>query len=157
MPGVVPTPEPEGVTSAYWLFAFRVPVAEAPADDIFQVAWRETIAQALNAEGVFTRQWQSRVTPAQSLFQNHNAYGRGCPWEWPHGRQVSYDLAQYPNAQKVIEQYLVLWHEQVEYWNLISPPNNQEQMAALADGFEKVFANIENLVPLARDAANGGG
>ncbi len=148
LPGIVPTPEPEGVTSAYWLFAYRVPVADAPVDDVSQVIWRETVAKALNAEGVPTCQWQTIVTPAQSLFQTHNAYGRGCPWQCPYGREVSYDLAQYPNAQKVIDQYLVLRHPQTEYWNLI------RQMVLLADGFEKVFTNLDDLVPLARDIAN---
>ena len=154
LPGGVPTPQPEGVQSAYWLFAYRVPLSEAPVDDVPQVIWRETVAKALNAEGVHTRQWQTMVTPAQSMFQTYNAYGRGCPWRCPHGREVSYDLTQYPNAQQVIDQYLVLWHPQIEYWNLVSPPNDLEQMAALADGFEKVFTNLEQLVPLAREAVD---
>ncbi len=153
LPGVVPTPMSEGVTSAYWLFAYRVPLSEAPLDDVPQVVWRETVAKALNAEGVPTRQWQTRVTPAQSLFQTHNAYGRGCPWDCPHGRRISYDLEQYPNAQRVVEQYLVLWHPETVYWNLIGPPNGLEQMSALADGFDKVCSNLAALIPLAREAA----
>ncbi len=152
LPGVVPTPQPEGVQSAYWLFAYRVPVSEVPIDNVPQVIWRQTVAKALNAEGLHTRQSQTMVTPAQSLFQTYNAYGRGCPWQCPHARKVSYDLAQYPNAQQVVDQYLVLWHPQMEYWNLISPPNDIEQMSALADGFEKVFTNLDQLIPLAHEA-----
>lgn len=100
---------------------------------------RDAIANALNAEGV-EAQLPRWILPAQTVFQGKNGYGKGCPWECSHaGRDVSYDLSQWPVTLDVVDSYFALAVNQHR------PPNGPEQIDALIAGIRKVFENLDQV------------
>ena len=99
------------------------------------------VQMALRAEGVQANRWQNRPVPAQRLFQDRRGYGKGCPWSCPFGsgRPVNYDLAQYPETQKLVEDSIV-------FHSAIYPPNDLKLMARYVETFQKLWDNLDEVL-----------
>ena len=98
------------------------------------------------AEGVEAVLWQTKPVPAQTLLQEKRGFGRvagktegdGCPWD--HGAPVSYDLAQYPKTQALLDSSLCLFSQTCPIY--AQPRDIAEKTA---EAFAKVWHNLPEL------------
>lgn len=117
---------------------------------------RDRFCEALNAEGVFAVAYvndanyrfspESRPIEAggpmhlRTIFQERNLYGRGCPFQCPHVKNVPvYRKGDLPVSERVAEQEFCLFQPH------LSPPCDERDMALIADAIEKVVDNIDQL------------
>lgn len=132
--------EPDGHTHNWYNYTSRI--------DMNAIGWtgeasrmRDAVMKALNAEGVPAQVWQSWPLPAMTVFQAKNAYGGGCPWACKGaGEGVEYDPENYPVAQK---------HSDIHF-GMTTPlraPNRTDVAKKVAEGFHKVFKNIDQIDP----------
>jgi dTDP-4-amino-4,6-dideoxygalactose transaminase len=136
LPGIEPPFTPPDRTNSYFFYVFRVK-PRALGFDVPVAQFRDGVQKALSAEGVPVQRWQTVVVPAQSLFQIRDGYGKGCPWSCPFSRPgISYDPAEYPESEKLIEEFLALGHSA----GGLGPPNGLDLMKLYADAFEKVLS-----------------
>jgi dTDP-4-amino-4,6-dideoxygalactose transaminase len=101
-------------------------------------AFRDKIVNAMKAEGVQTGVWQKFILPAMTVFQAKNGYGQGCPWSCAHARPVSYDLKQFPIAQKHTDQHTGMTMP-------LRAPNGPEVARITAAGMRKVMENLDQI------------
>ena len=101
---------------------------------------RNAVLKALAAENVNVGLWQNVPVPAQPIFQNKSAYGKGCPWTCHGAENVSYNAFDYPNTIEVLENHFVL--------KGLMPPNGFELMDRYGEAFQKVFQNIERVIEI---------
>jgi perosamine synthetase len=137
IPGVITPYVPSDRTHVYYFYPVRFDPAAAGYPDVPRRQFRETVAKALEAEGVHIGQWQTMPVPQQEVIAARIGYGKGCPWTCPHARRVACDPATYPETVKLMEDYTCLW-----CFHLHDRP---ELADAVADAFEKVFANLGTL------------
>ena len=103
--------------------------------------FRLKVLAALKAEGVEVSLWQTVPVPGQTLFQERTGYGLSCPWKCPLGEEVKYDLAEYPETLRLLEDSMV------DRLPLLPPL----PAAAGADGghvkaFRRVFAKLDQVL-----------
>lgn len=137
---ILPT-EPEGHTHNWYNYTSRI--------DMDAVGWtgspsrmRDAVMKALNAEGVPASVWQNFILPSMTVFRAKNAYGKGCPWscQAAEGAPVEYNPEDYPVAQKHTD----------THFGMTTPlrsPNGTDVAEAVAEGFRKVFENIDQIDP----------
>jgi dTDP-4-amino-4,6-dideoxygalactose transaminase len=99
---------------------------------------RDALVDALKAEGVPAVVWQRFILPAMTVFQARNGYGKGCPWSCPNAEPVSYDLEQYPVAQRHCDTHVCLVQA-------LRAPNGLKETKLLAGGIRKVLAEPEEV------------
>lgn len=134
IPGIVPPYIPDDRTSVYYAYVIRVDpeamgISEPPAKVrlAFQIA--------LAAEGVPAGRWQKMPVPAQEIFQQLHAYGKGCPWTCPRSRPgISYDLSDFPVSKAVVASIFHL--------DEVRAPNGPDLMRKIVTAVEKVAENI---------------
>ncbi len=102
------------------------------------VAIRDAILKALQAEGTQCGIWQRYILPAMTVFQAKNAYGKGCPWSCPNARKVVYNPQAYPEAQKHCDTHFGMTMP-------LRAPNTRRTAKLLARAFIKVFDNLSAL------------
>jgi len=108
IPGVRPPVVPPDRTHSYYHYPIQV-VPEALGLDIPVEKLRDAVVYALVAEGVRAFLWQKVPVPAQPVFRNKAAYGKGCPWNCPHtAAKVDYNGWDYPNTVKVLRNHFVI-------------------------------------------------
>lgn len=134
IPGIIPPFLAPDRKNVFYKYAVTVnPEAmgiEATAPDV-----RLAFEKALIAEGIPAARWQKRPVPAQDIFQNLNAYEKGCPWSCPHARRgISYDLNEFPATSQVVDSVFML--------DVVRAPNGTDLMDNVADAFEKIVENI---------------
>jgi dTDP-4-amino-4,6-dideoxygalactose transaminase len=143
LPGVTPPIVADGDTSCFHKYRVRLD-ARARGIDAPAIKVRDAVRAALVAEGLEAGLWQSKPVPAQRLFRDKAGFG-GSAFPWSAAAPVDYDLAQYPEAVRLLESSLVLFSHTCP----IAP-----QPAALveryADAFEQVWEHLEQV--LARSA-----
>jgi dTDP-4-amino-4,6-dideoxygalactose transaminase len=146
LPGIETPRVPPGRTHSYFFYVIRVK-PDRLGLDVPVAQFRDALQKALGAEGVPIGRWQTAPIPAQSLFQIRDGYGKGCPWTCPFARPgITYDPAEYPESQKLIEEFLAIGHSM----GGLGPPNGLDLMRRYADAFEKVLtAPAEALLRLA--------
>jgi perosamine synthetase len=105
--------------------------------DVSARTLREKVQAALQAEGVPCGQWQRRSVPAQTVFQERNGYGRGCPWRC-HNSPVTYNPEDYPVADALLDSHCYVFD--------VNPPNGKELMDLYAEAFRKVMGNLEQVM-----------
>jgi dTDP-4-amino-4,6-dideoxygalactose transaminase len=154
LPSVRVQQVPPDRTHSYFFYPFRV----QPYKDGIDVpvwAFRDALAEALQAEGVPAQRWQPHLVPEQTLFQFRDAYGKGCPWSCPFARQgITYDAAEYPEARRLVEEALYIGHST----GGLGPPNDLTLMNLYADAFEKVLVgHLDELVALALEKVQAAG
>jgi dTDP-4-amino-4,6-dideoxygalactose transaminase len=111
LPGVTPPQAPPGRTSVHHKFRVhldpqRAGVALSPR------RLRDTIIDALRAEGLEVVLWQTVPLPAQSVFQRRDA-SAGFPTSREGGTDLgaNYDPARYPRTRALLEGSLVLFSQ----------------------------------------------
>jgi len=139
IPGIVPPFVPEDRTHAYYIYYFKVD-PEAAGVDIPAGRFRQALQDILRAEGVFVRLSQHTPVPGQSLFQVKRGYGKGCPWTCPHGRDVSYNIEDYPKTLDVLSRSLAL---DVRF---TYPHTSIQIVDKMLDVFKKVFEHLEEVI-----------
>jgi dTDP-4-amino-4,6-dideoxygalactose transaminase len=141
--GVMPPQVPLGRTHTYYLYPVQIDPEALNLKAEARLV-RDAAMWALGAENVQLFLWQKVPVPAQPLFQDKLAYGRGCPWKCHGGGDVSYDLSQYPNTRAILDSSFVM--------RGFIPPNGIELMDAYAAAFEKAFARIDRVVKLYQES-----
>jgi perosamine synthetase len=88
--------------------------------------------------------WQVTPVPSQVLFQKQTGYGKGCPWTC-HQSPVQYRKEKYPETTRLLDNSIVIGSQS-------APLAGQdiELMRHYADAFEKVLADRDTLIRLAR-------
>jgi dTDP-4-amino-4,6-dideoxygalactose transaminase len=106
--------------------------------------FRNALVQSLRREGVETVLWQVTPVPSQVLFQQQTGYGKGCPWTC-HKSPVQYRNEEYPETTRLLDNSLVVGSQS-------APLAGQDiqLMHHYADAFEKVLADRDTLIRLAR-------
>ncbi len=137
--GVRPPEEPEGFVHAWHLYKVRLYPEQLGISNIHPKRFRWAVQKALQAEGVPCFEWHNMPVPAQKVFLNKEAYGKGCPWNCnhasPHARDMKYDPFDYPVCVDMFDRSFCI--------NAIYPPNGEELMDYIVAAFEKVFGNLD--------------
>jgi len=133
---ILPT-EPKGHGHNWYNFTCRM--------DMKALGWngsparlRDAMMKAMNAEGVPAHTWQRYILPAMTVFRAKNAYGHGCPWSCPYTKDVQYDPAAFPVAQKHCDTHFGMTMP-------LRAPNDTKVAKAVAHGIRKVFENVGKL------------
>ena len=140
IPGVTPPHIPSDCTSGFYQYRLRLDLK--PLGVTMPVKeFRLKLLAALGAEGVEVSLWQTIPVPAQTLFQERTGYGLGCPWQCPLGEEVKYDLAEYPETMKLLEDSLVVGSHTFPLF-----PQPLELMKKYVEAFQRVFANLDQVL-----------
>jgi dTDP-4-amino-4,6-dideoxygalactose transaminase len=144
-PGVTPPWVPPDRTSVYHLYRIRL-TPEDLGVTIPAKQFRRKVQKALRAEGLQANEWHNRPVPLQSLFQNRNGYGSGCPWTCPFGKgaAVTYKPEDYPVAQRILDDSIVLH-------SAIYPPNGRKLMGKYVEAFDKLWENLDEVLDVTLD------
>ncbi len=137
VPGLILPSVPADFDHNWYNFVLRFDMAAlGHADDPRE--FRDTLVDAINAEGVETVVWQRFILPAMTVFQAKNAYGKGCPWECRHAGHVDYSPEQFPGAQRHCNTHTC-------FVMALRSPNGAAEARLLADGVRKVMENVDQL------------
>jgi dTDP-4-amino-4,6-dideoxygalactose transaminase len=105
---------------------------------------RSKLVLALRAEGADVTIWQTKPLVSNPLFQMKDGYGKGCPWSCPfYGGQVSYDQANYPLTQDLLNNSMIVGTEPFPLF-----PQKMELMKYYVKAFHKVFDNLEEVLDI---------
>ena len=141
LPGLIPPYVPDGFTHVYHMFRFKLDPREAGLD-IPAGRFTKAVEDAMVAEGLPFRYYQSIPVPGQAVFQLKEGFGNGVPWTLPGTRQVSYDIENYPATLQVIETTRCIGKSGS------SGPNyfrSRQAMDYYIEGFRKVWDNLPEL------------
>ena len=147
LPGIIPPYIPSGSTHVYHMFRIRFDPS-ALGFDIHTGRFTQAVSDAMHAEGLDLRFYQSVPVPGQMVFRLKQGFGRGIPWTLPHARPVKYDIEEYPVTLDVLETTRCIGKSGT------SGPNyfrNRATMDAYVRGFEKVWENLDPLIDYAQD------
>jgi perosamine synthetase len=106
--------------------------------------FRAAVMQSLRQEGVETVLWQVTPVPSQILFQRQTGYGQGCPWTCRQS-PVLYSSEVYPETTRLLDNSLVVGSQSAPLAG-----QSLELMRYYADAFEKILADRDTLIRLAR-------
>jgi dTDP-4-amino-4,6-dideoxygalactose transaminase len=140
IPGILPPYVAPDCVSSYYQYRLRLDRKalnlSMPVKD-----FRLKLLSALGAEGVEVSLWQTVPVPGQTLFQERTGYGLGCPWQCPLGQDVKYDLAEYPETLRLLEDSLVIGSHSYPIF-----PQPMELMHKYVEAIQRVFANLEQVL-----------
>jgi dTDP-4-amino-4,6-dideoxygalactose transaminase len=140
IPGMIPPYVPADCTSSYYQYRLRLD-GKALGLGLPVTAFRGKLLAALAAEGVEVSLWQTVPVPGQALFQERTGYGLACPWKCPLGEEVKYDLQEYPETLRLLEDSLVIGSH--SYPLFPQPPALLEKYV---EAFQRVFANLDQVL-----------
>lgn len=138
IPGLIPPFVPEDRTHVYHHFRFRLDPAAAGVD-LPAGRFRKAVQDAMEAEGVPLIEYQNRPIPGQSLFAERR-WNRA-----PAGRDIVYDMFEYPQTLDVIRGSLLVGHR-LCMASFMEPGNVDLYLEA----FHKVFSRLDELTEYAR-------
>jgi dTDP-4-amino-4,6-dideoxygalactose transaminase len=137
--GIITPPEPSDRKNVYHIYRMKLDPSGAGYPDIEPENFRWAVQNALFAEGVPVMEWHSFPVPGQKIFQNLDAYGKGCPWNCGHARKgIRYNADDYPETQKMFASSFVLY--------TIYGSNGLDLMKCYTDAFHKVFDRLGDVV-----------
>lgn len=137
IPGLILPYVPEDCASNYYNYTLRVDPAQYGYADR-PVAFRDAVLAALQAEGTGQNIWQSFILPEMTVFQAQNAYGHGCPWKCMNSREIEYNVADYPEAQRHCDTHFGMTEA-------LRAPNNPEVAKVVGKAIRKVMENTAEL------------
>lgn len=109
VPGIRPPYIPADRTSSYYEYRVRLEPAELGFGHLERTAFRDALGKALLALGVGVELWHTEPAPAFPIFQNREGFGGLFPWtQPPAGRDITYDIADYPEATALLDSSLVI-------------------------------------------------
>lgn len=115
---------------------------------------RDKFVTALNAEGLTTWTYidgpnyvfEPDGTPIhvgplhhRAIYQELNLYGKGCPFQCPHGVTPKYEIGSLPVTERVTKQEFNLLQQD------LSPPHGLDMMKKYVEAIYKVVDNIDEL------------
>jgi len=140
---------PDGYVTSWHLYKVRIYPEELGITDIHPKRFRWAVQKALYEEGVNVFEWHNMPVPAQKIFRNKDAYGKGSPWTCSHAgeqaRNMVYDPFDYPVCVEMFDRSFCI--------EPIYPPNGRELMEYIVEAFNKVFDNLDEVVELSKDIA----
>jgi dTDP-4-amino-4,6-dideoxygalactose transaminase len=139
LPGVTPPEVPADRVPAFHKYRVQLDASRLGVDAEPSVV-RDAMLRALRAEGCEVVLWQTRPVPGQTLFQRIEAD----PGERA-GRRVSYDLAQYPVTQAVLDRSLCLFSQTYPI-----APQPRPLVEAYAEAFARVWMRLPEVLSRAR-------
>jgi dTDP-4-amino-4,6-dideoxygalactose transaminase len=137
--GITPPYVPADCASSFYQYRLRLSPAAAGVD-LPPAAFRLKVLAALKAEGVEVSLWQTVPVPGQTLFQERTGYGLSCPWKCPLGEEVKYDLAEYPETLRLLQDSLVVGSHSYPLF-----PQPLDLMGKYVEAFQRVFANLDQV------------
>jgi hypothetical protein len=147
LPGIIPPYIPIGSTHVYHMFRIRFDPTVL-GYDIHHGLFTHAIDKAMQAEGLPLRFYQYQPVPGQMVFRLKQGFGDGIPWTLPGAQSVKYDIEDYATTLDVLENTRCIGKSGT------SGPNyfrNRTTMEAYANGFNKVWDHLGDLVTHARD------
>jgi perosamine synthetase len=109
VPGITPPYIPADRTSSYYQYRVRLEPAELGLGDMPPAVFRDALGQTLMADGVGVELWHTQPAPAFPVFQDRVGFSGHYPWtQPPASRDITYDIADYPEASAMFESSLVL-------------------------------------------------
>ena len=109
VPGITPPYIPPDRTSSYYEYRVRLQPAELGFGDVEPTAFRDALGKHLQSLGVGCELWHSEPAPAFPIFQDREGFGGQFPWtQPPAGRDITYDVADYPEATALLDSSLVI-------------------------------------------------
>lgn len=145
--GITPPYVRPGVRHAYHMYTCLYD------EDHFGVS-REKFVAAMNAEGLRTWTYidgpnyvfEPDGTPIhvgplhhRPIYQELNLYGKGCPFQCPHGVTPKYEIGSLPVTERVTRQEFNLLQGD------LSAPNDLDMMKQYLEAIHKVVDNIDEL------------
>ena len=140
IPGITPPYLPPECTSSFYQYRLRLN-PRAAGSNLSPKEFRLKVLAALKAEGVEVSLWQTVPVPGQILFQERTGYGLSCPWKCPLGEEVKYDLHEFPETLKLLEDSMVIGSHSYPLF-----PQPLELMKKYVEAFQRVFANLDQVV-----------
>jgi dTDP-4-amino-4,6-dideoxygalactose transaminase len=142
VPGVTPPHVPADRTSTYYQYRVRLDPAEVGQADVAPATFRDALGKALMAAGVGVGLWHTEAPPSFPIFQERTGFGGGFPWTRPPaGRDVTYDPAEFPETQALLDSSLVICD--MAHPIFLQPI---ELMELYADAIARVLADPERVV-----------
>lgn len=146
LPGLLAPSATPDATHAWHILRFRFSPAEMGLDGVAPGAARAALHRLLRAEGVPVSRYQLMPLPEQRVFRDRSGFGRGYPWAAAGPGPASGPAGSWPVTSAVIEDSLTLQKRHLH-------PGSGPLLQRYADGFEKVWANLDVLPRMARAAA----
>ena len=144
--GVRPPEVPQGYVHAWHLYKVRLYPEQLGINDVHPKRFRWAVQKALQAEGVSLFEWHNMPVPAQMIFMNKEAYGKGCPWDCGHAsekaRNIVYDPFDYPACVDMFDRSFCI--------DRIYPPNDLTLMKCIVEAFQKVFDNLDDVLEFSK-------
>ena len=140
IPGVRPPFVPPDCAASFYQYRIRLDAAALGVSGPVR-EFRLKVLAALKAEGVEVSLWQTVPVPGQTLFQQRTGYGRGCPWQCPLGEEVKYDLSEYPETLKLLDDSLTIGSHSFPLF-----PQPPELMQAYVTAFQRVFSHPDQVM-----------
>jgi len=137
--GVEPPFTPKYANPCYFSYVVEFRPDELGLD-IHPRKFRLAAEKVLRAEGISMGQWQTRPVPGQTVFQDKQGYGKGCPWSCRFAGKVEYRAEDYPETVKFLDSH--------SYLRGVYPPNRMSLMKRYVEGFRKVFENVDEWIKL---------
>ncbi len=149
IPGVIPPVCPADCKHVYWFYAVRFD-PQAAGIDVTPRRFRIAVEKALAKEGILVGQWQTMPVLAQDVFQSMIGIGRRYPWAINEAAGISYryDPHDFPVAQLLCDSYTNV--------HSIHPPNGLALNEKVVAGFQKVFAQLDQVMDHADDDVQPG-
>jgi len=147
LPGVTPPTVPGDRTSVFHKYRVSFDAREAGID-LPARALRDALRAALNAEGANAVLWQDHSLPEHPLVSSLEGFGHGWPFTagaGPDALRDSYASGNFPRTRALLDSSIVLFSQTRP---LIAQP--REVVDRYAEAFEKVWAQRERLVEIAR-------
>jgi dTDP-4-amino-4,6-dideoxygalactose transaminase len=142
VPGITPPYIPPDRTSSYYEYRVRLQPAEVGLGHLEPTLFRDGLGKTLQALGVGCELWHSEPAPAFPIFQNREGFGGRFPWTQPPAdRNITYDVADFPEATALLDSSLVICD--MKHPIFVQPP---EVIEAYAATIKEVLADPERIL-----------
>jgi perosamine synthetase len=138
LPGLVVPTVAEDCTHAWHILRFRFDPEAAGLPQVGAGAMRAAMHRLLRAEGVPVSRYQLLALPEQKVFAERAGFGSGYPW----AAGAPQPTPEHPVTTAVIDDSLTL---QKRHLN----PGSGPALDSYADGFEKVWRNLDVVAAMA--------
>ena len=146
IPGVKPLPTPPDRATSYHLYKVTLFPERIGITGVHPKRFRWAVQKALTEEGVSVFEWHNMPVPAQKIFLNRDAYGKGAPWSSSYCseqvRNMSYGPFDYPKTVDMFDRSFCI--------KPVYPPNGMELMERIVEAFNKVFEHIDEIVEFSK-------
>jgi perosamine synthetase len=142
LPGVTPPAVPRETVPAFHKYRVQLDASKLGLTAT-PLETRDAMVRALRAEGCEVVLWQTRPVPGQTLFQKLGAEAARRS-EGP-GPQVSYELSQYPETTRILDNSLCLFSQSYPI-----APQPRSLVEAYAEAFARVWMRLDEVLRLAK-------